>query len=242
MWEGKKLYGFHCDTPEHLHALFYGFDKCTAIKKCSVSPRRRDCEYYFLSISHSHRLSDSDSVSIAYSHPTVSITFVFLIICARFHSLSFIHFSLPSPFVHTISLVHIDSRAIVVLANNSHAVIRLYPIWLCRCHLHSCQNREYGKMCEEKKQPKENTLKMRECVDIVRSIETILKKKILNKIPSFRNAYCVLGTWCFSNVLSVGTGCEWQNNRDDGEMWSGNVAEKFLSVLVCLLGAFYVIH
>lgn len=82
-------------TPEHLHALFYGFDKCTAIKKNVPLFHVEEIVSIIFSIPHSHRLSDSDSVSIAYSHPTVSITFVFLIICARFHLLSFIHFSLP---------------------------------------------------------------------------------------------------------------------------------------------------
>lgn len=171
----KKLYGFHCDTPEHLHVLFYGFDKCMTIKKCTAFPCRRDCEYYFLYFSFT---------------PIVGFWFCLYCLLA---SDSFNYFRLPYymrslPFAVIYTLLAPFPFLLDSLARSyrfpgnccasqqqpcCHSVISDMTVPLSPTFVSEPRVREN---IWRKKQPKENTLKMRECVDIVQSIETILKK------------------------------------------------------------------
>lgn len=72
-------------TPEHLHALFYGFDNCTMItKKISSSDHHPPSPPLPVKEwRRSSSASDADiacpSISTAFTHPTASITFIFLI-------------------------------------------------------------------------------------------------------------------------------------------------------------------
>lgn len=121
-------------TPEHFHALFYGFDKCTTIKKRIVSlPFICSLLFPFYSI-FCH-------FSLSLSHIFVRILFVCILyspsrirhfrllssslLCELvFISLSFHSYCWPA--------VNIDSRAIVAIANDWH------PIQLEFCHLRLC--------------------------------------------------------------------------------------------------------
>lgn len=77
-------------TPEHLYALFYGFDEFTAIKNVPFPFNRSH------SLSNSHRPAVFVCVSVCLLLlPSRSQQFRLLsssLLCVRFHSVSFIHF------------------------------------------------------------------------------------------------------------------------------------------------------
>lgn len=161
---------------------------------------------FFFILSHTQWwLSDPEPVSIAFAHPTVSITFIFLIICARFHLLSFIYFSLSYRF--PCNCYNSQQHKPHCYSVTSDMTLPLSPTFVSKSQEHTHAHARIKKNVYIKKK---NTLQ--ECVYIVRSTETILNKKILNKIPSFQNAYyvlyLVLGVFQFRSK-----GCEkcWQN-------------------------------